>query len=143
MNIKYIIPILCVALLSCESFDDFLMGNPSDYKISYAAMTDEELLKECRTLFYRDIALDEIEKRGLMDDVSLGYIRAEKIYIGMSEKAARCSLGSPENVNTTVSAGGVRHQWVYECYTGNGYSLPCKYVYIRNGKVTSHQSSAP
>ena len=78
MSIKYIIPILCVALLSCESFDDFLMGDPSDYKISYAAMTDEEILKECRTLFHRDIALDEIQKRGLMkkDGFQIGYIKA-------------------------------------------------------------------
>ena len=135
MSIKYIIPILCVALLSCETMEEAL----AKHETRIAAMTDAELLKECRYSWLKDVTLDAIDKRGLADETSIKYIKAEKIFIGMQTWAVECAVGFPSKINKTASALGVRYQWVYECATGNGYSLPCKYVYIRNGKVTSYQ----
>ena len=142
MKTKYIIPIICVALLSCETTEEY----KNNIKADLTSMTDAEVIKECIQPSYlslhQEIALDEIVKRNLMDNVSAEYIKAEKIFIGMPEEAVRCSLGWPTKVNTTASAGGMQYQWVYECVHGTGdfsYYLPCKYVHIKNGKVTSYR----
>jgi hypothetical protein len=59
----------------------------------------------------------------------LQLIRAQQIQIGMSEEAMKCSLGSPERRNRTVTARGERIQWIY----GTGI------VYTDNGKVIAFQ----
>ncbi|TLP75657.1 hypothetical protein [Maribacter sp. ACAM166] len=65
-----------------------------------------------------------------------GAYYAEKIikgeyWIGMTDKMARSSLGSPDNINNTTGSWGVHEQWVY--------SKNDIYLYFENGKLTSIQ----
>ena len=134
MNIKYIIPIMCAALLSCET--------AAEYKIRLSEMPDTELFSYCIFSTHKDVLLDEMVERKLIRKKEAPYVKQEAIFVGMSEKAVRCSLGYPPKINKTASALGVQYQWVYECLHGSGdftYRVPCKYVHIRNGKVTSYQ----
>lgn len=68
--------------------------------------------------------------------------RAEKailegsVYIGMAEKDVVKSWGRPTSVNTTITAGGRRQQWVYR-WRGRR----AQYVYLADGVVTAIQSS--
>ena len=59
-------------------------------------------------------------------------IKQRKIRLGMSAQQVELSWGKPERVNSTVSAQGVREQWVY----GGGQLL-----YLEDGKLTTFQSS--
>lgn len=54
-----------------------------------------------------------------------------KAWIGMSSEMARESWGSPEDINKTINAYGVKEQWVY----GSG-----SYLYFENGKLTTIQN---
>lgn len=51
--------------------------------------------------------------------------------VGMTSDMLRASLGSPERVNTTQTAGSAHEQWVY----GNDF------IYVDDGVVTSYQTS--
>jgi hypothetical protein len=51
--------------------------------------------------------------------------------IGMTASMLRASLGSPETINSTETAGGTHEQWVY----GRDY------IYVEDGVVTSFQTS--
>lgn len=76
-----------------------------------------------------DNAIAELSSRGFTNK-ELKYIRDEKIYIGMSEKALLCSWGKPQRTNTSASAYGQTIQYVY----GD------QYVYVENNKVRSFQN---
>lgn len=55
------------------------------------------------------------------------------VRIGMTAEQVRASCwGKPQKVNATHTAGGDHEQWVYPGY---------QYVYVRNGIVTSIQTS--
>jgi hypothetical protein len=56
-------------------------------------------------------------------------IMDRKIWLGMTDKMARASLGTPEKINRDVGAWGVHEQWVY----GDTY------LYFENGILTSWQ----
>ena len=58
--------------------------------------------------------------------ISKGYI-----WLGMTDKMARASLGSPDDVNRTVGSWGVHEQWVYRSRD--------KILYFENGILTSWQ----
>jgi len=51
-------------------------------------------------------------------------------WIGMNREMATISLGSPNEINRTVSSWGVHEQWVYDNI----------YLYFENGKLTSYQN---
>lgn len=55
---------------------------------------------------------------------------AKKVWLGMSRDMARDSWGPPKDVNRTVSAQGVREQWVYDLG---------RYLYFTNGLLTAWQ----
>jgi hypothetical protein len=57
-------------------------------------------------------------------------IMAKKIWLGMTDKMARESWGTPDDINRTVGSWGVHEQWIY----GNTY------VYFENGILTSAYS---
>jgi len=57
-------------------------------------------------------------------------ILSSKIWIGMTKEMLQESLGSPYDINRTVTANHVSEQWVYS--QGN-------YVYLDNNIVTSWQ----
>ena len=55
------------------------------------------------------------------------------IWLGMDAEQLQASWGRPADINRTVSAYGVREQWVYR------YSSTTRYVYLEDGIVTSWQ----
>ena len=55
------------------------------------------------------------------------------IWLGMDAEQLQASWGRPTDINRTVSAYGVREQWVYR------YSSTTRYVYLKDGIVTSWQ----
>ncbi len=54
-----------------------------------------------------------------------------KIWLGMTDKMARDSWGSPYDINRSVGSYGVHEQWVYRKYDAN--------LYFENGVLTSWQ----
>lgn len=58
-------------------------------------------------------------------------ILSRRVFIGMSADAVRESLGSPNDINRTVTGRVIYEQWVYE---RDGI-----YVYLENGRVDSWQ----
>jgi hypothetical protein len=63
------------------------------------------------------------------------------VSIGMStDDVIASSWGRPSQVNRTTSAHGSSEQWVYRGFQGKYLSLPSKYLYFRNGKLTAIQN---
>jgi len=60
-------------------------------------------------------------------------IKNGRLLIGMTEDQVGLSIGYPETTNTDEGTWGTNEQWVYGVH--NYY----KYVYLKNGKVTSWQ----
>ena len=109
-------------------------------------MSPEELRAENSYNLCNAYAFDKSEKsknelirREAIPKEEWPIIEQKKIIIGMSELGLICSWGLPGidgNVNKTVTAGGVRKQWVYRgCRVCKG-----KYVYTENGKITGWQN---
>ena len=73
----------------------------------------------------------ELEKRYIKKYGEKVYLKMKRGYywIGMNKEMATISLGSPNKVNRTVGAWGVKEQWVYETI----------YLYFENGVLTSYQ----
>ncbi len=73
----------------------------------------------------------ELEKRYIKKYGEKDYSKMKQGYywIGMNKEMATISLGSPNKVNRTVGAWGVKEQWVYETI----------YLYFENGILTSYQ----
>lgn len=59
-------------------------------------------------------------------------IGSQHIYVGMSRDQAELSWGKPRTVNATMTAAGVREQWVY---------ADNQYLYIENNAVVAVQQS--
>ena len=57
-------------------------------------------------------------------------ILEHKFWIGMTDKMARESMGTPNDINRTVGSWGVHEQWIY----GKTY------LYFENGVLTSYQN---
>jgi len=51
----------------------------------------------------------------------------------ITHEMARESWGEPNDINRTVGSWGVREQWIY------GDILNAKYLYFKNGRLTSWQ----
>lgn len=81
----------------------------------------------------------EIERRGLLTTEEWSLVDRRALAIGMSELAMFASLGGPNvvygSVNETVTASGVRRQYVYR---DSEYGR-AGYVYIEGGRVTAYQ----
>ncbi|MEX0686784.1 MAG: hypothetical protein WD267_10195 [Balneolales bacterium] len=60
-------------------------------------------------------------------------ILSGSIRIGMTKEMVRAAMGSPSDINRTVTASRISEQWVYGT-TRNRF-----YVYIENGIMTSFQ----
>lgn len=58
-------------------------------------------------------------------------VARRQVVVGMNSDMVRASWGSPDRINTTVTAAGTREQWVYGL----------DYVYIENGLVNSIHTS--
>ena len=58
-----------------------------------------------------------------------------KVWIGMTKKMALLSWGEPDDINKTITARGVREQWLYR------YSdYKAQYLYFNNGILTAIQT---
>ena len=75
---------------------------------------------------------NELLRRGI-EQRDLRLIANQRLRIGMSERAAICSWGRYESVNTTTVAGSVNRQFVYRSIYKDGF------LYTRNGVVTAWQ----
>lgn len=63
--------------------------------------------------------------------------RAPNLRIGMTaQEALESNWGEPRHINKTVTAHGVREQWVYRDAYGSWYT---SYIYLTNGIVTAAQ----
>lgn len=78
----------------------------------------------------------EIEHRKLMTPEEWDLASRKTIRIGMSRCAMYASWGKPDRENRSVGSFGEHIQHVYN--SGYRYIRP-KYVYTRNGKVSSWQ----
>jgi hypothetical protein len=58
-------------------------------------------------------------------------VAAGRVVLGMTAHMVIAAWGQPHSVNTTITAGGSREQWVY----------PNDYVYLTNGRVDGIQTS--
>ncbi len=73
----------------------------------------------------------ELEKTYIKKYGEKNYSKMKQGYywIGMNKEMATISLGTPNKVNRTVGAWGVKEQWVYNTI----------YLYFENGVLTSYQ----
>jgi hypothetical protein len=86
---------------------------------------------KAKTVQAEKAKLLELEKTYIKRYGENNYSKMKQGYywIGMNKEMATISLGSPNKVNRTVGAWGVREQWVYETI----------YLYFENGVLTSYQ----
>lgn len=60
-------------------------------------------------------------------EVTANKIMSHRIWIGMSQRMAKLSIGLPNNINKDVGSWGVHEQWVYKN----------RYLYFKDGRLTS------
>jgi len=106
------------------------------------SMTNSELRSQptqtlCQgDLPYRDSAQEILAEKGDFTEREAEAISLDQVFVGMSERALRCSWGKPGlygDINTTVSEYGTRKQYVYRGCT----TCSTQYVYVEDGRVTS------
>lgn len=96
------------------------------YTASYSySISDWIFSQEIQIKEYRSILLSDEYDKKTVQDILTGRVR-----VRMTKEMVIESIGEPKDINTTVSALGIREQWVY----GNGF-----YVYFTDGKVTTIQ----
>jgi len=89
---------------------------------------------------YRTDLMDEITRRKLIRPEYQSAVNAGEAKVGMSEIEAVCAWAAPSRVNTTTTAAGIGEQWVWQ--RGGAIGRPTfKYLYFRNGYVTTMQTS--
>ena len=77
------------------------------------------------------VGMEELTRRAEFSRKDLAAIADTRVYIGMPEDAALCSIGlPPSDVNVTTTGYSVRKQFVYSTVM---------YLYTENGKVTAIQ----
>lgn len=120
--------LLALALAGCitAAADPEAPTVSSDQKVKDAIATYTEQLIAIGAESQKRIAKRDAEQRALC-------AKKGGVGVGMSKAQVLASCwGKPEKVNVTTSGGGEHEQWVYPGF---------QYVYLRNGVVTSIQSS--
>ena len=126
-RISYLSPalVLIALLAGCA-------GSPRAIKTESAQeIQKNDFMEVCfaYTFHQTETIANELVRRGISER-DLPNIATRSVRIGMSERAAVCSWGRYERVNTTTTANGTRKQFVY----GSG-----RYLYTTNGRVTAFQ----
>ena len=110
-----------------------IIGNPgklvydSDGKQIYRWGTNNIEKPHFEIIFFDGAVLKKVDTGGKGGQV----VSPEPPSIGMTkEEVLNSTWGSPEDINRTTTAYGVREQWVYSDY---------RYVYFENGVVTAIQ----
>jgi len=91
------------------------------------------LLSSCTTLKERR---QELIEQHNWSDVRVANIKAGVVRIGYTPDQVRAAWGPPADINSTYSANYTQTQWVYYKIYSNG----ARYVYFRDGRVTSMQN---
>jgi hypothetical protein len=106
--------------------------NGQEGYISYGALEESELLNEVtgktKRLKAEDPRLPKLIRE--FGETTARRIIKKEIWIGMTDKMARESIGRPNDINRTTSVYGVSEQWVYP----NG-----RYLYFEDGILTTIQ----
>lgn len=79
---------------------------------------------------------NELRRRDIFSPEELRAVIDQRVFVGMTRRAATCALGPPNDINRTVTAVGEREQLVYRQI---GYRRTRVYVYIEAGVVTGYQ----
>lgn len=110
-----------------------IIGNPgklvydSDDKQIYRWGTNNIEKPHFEIIFFDGAVLEKVDTGGEGGQV----VSPDPPSIGMTkEEVLNSTWGSPEDINRTTTAYGVREQWVYSDY---------RYVYFENGVVTAIQ----
>lgn len=119
---------------------------PAMYKVSYLDVTGWVLNETIKPLseYERELRLaheKKITERKAYTAYKDGLIKKygttdaqrileHKFWIGMTDKMARESMGTPNDINRSVGSWGVHEQWIY----GNTY------LYFENEVLTSYQN---
>jgi outer membrane protein assembly factor BamE (lipoprotein component of BamABCDE complex) len=91
------------------------------------------LLSSCTTLKQRR---HELISQHNWSDARVANIKAGVVRIGYTPDQVRAAWGTPADINSTYSANYTQTQWVYYKIYSNG----ARYVYFRNGRVSSMQN---
>jgi hypothetical protein len=129
-----IILAMAVAITGCSGFTRL------DSAAQAMSMSDLELCRRVRSNLcggiygcpIDEVAVAEVQRRGLIDEDEWLLIENRKVARGMSECAMRASLAGHPDINRSVGSYGVTKQYVFQ----NGV-----YVYVENGKVTGWQDT--
>lgn len=114
--------------------------------VMHSTMSEKQLQEQpswrlCNA--YHELGLDsakrELVRREALNEHEWTLVEGGAIAVGMSELALTCSWGVPGtygSINKSVGSWGERKQVVYrDCQ-----SCQARYVYIRNGLITSWQN---
>jgi hypothetical protein len=128
--------------LKAEASDFMKQGKPAPAAAVLGAceslMQDRQAIslladaKKAREAEERKAHKEQAAKQAKLDAAEKARKKREGVSIGMTQQdALDSSWGKPERINRTVTANGVREQWVY----GNG-----NYLYFTNGILTAYQN---
>lgn len=70
-----------------------------------------------------------------VDDQTKQAVLSGRVFVGMSEDAARAAWGRPTDINRTQTAFGEKRQYVYRAVAGSW----ARYLYVEDGVVTAIQ----
>lgn len=105
--------------------------------ISYSSLSENKFINSITSKLENKDAEKRKQENPKLNRLSKKYgdaiakkIINRELWIGMTNDMAIEVLGTPDDINRTTTAYGVREQWVYN------YG---KYLYFENGKLTSWQ----
>lgn len=130
MKIKSIIGILSILVVTgCATPDEVTMQamTPIGLCQSYAMARNVTYSSS-----WLNASMDELKRRGVLNEEELDLISKKRVRLGMSEHAAVCAWGPYKDVNTSRGSWGIHRQFVMGDFG--------PYVYTENGKVTSTQN---
>lgn len=122
----------CIALSACVTVTESNVSTLGIVDLCTARIVAMNLGQTDRA----ELAFAEIQKRGGFSTSELRAIRANQVFVGMSETAGLCAWGNGyDAVNTTATAGGVSKQYVY---AGSEFTK-ARYLYASGGRISGFQ----
>jgi len=126
LGLLFMAPLLAGCVTAAAPYDPVAAKAESDRKVSAIVSTYTQRIQEIEAEADRQIAARAAEQKALCK-------KKGGVGIGMTREQVRASCwGKPEKINITTNVGGDHEQWVYPGF---------QYVYLRNGVVTSIQTS--
>ncbi len=118
-------------LKKSPEIENFILAKNFEKEELKRLESERVLRQKSREIQAEKAKLLELEKTYIKKYGEKNYSKMKQGYywIGMNKEMATISLGSPNKVNRTVGAWGVKEQWVYNTI----------YLYFENGVLTSYQ----